>query len=101
MSPKLSLDILLELLFIFGALDVTDTFTTICIPRKIFSVEKKADLMADQNQNRPNPQTPADNAPKPKNEQQRQQAETERANKAPGSQDKQPGAPGADNNNQK
>lgn len=55
----------------------------------------KAKIMADQkNQNNQTNQN-APNKGEPMTEQQKQAAETERKNNAPGSQEKQPGAPGS------
>ncbi|ABI78828.1 hypothetical protein HNE_3250 [Hyphomonas neptunium ATCC 15444] len=93
---RLLLGILLEALFISGQMGVIHILSATCIKRNNLSVETKAKTMADQkNQNNQNSQN-APNKGEPMTEQQKQAAETERKNHAPGSQEKQPGAPGGD-----
>lgn len=60
----------------------------------------KAKTMADQkNQNNSNKQTAPNKGSPPVTEQQKQAAEAERTNQAPGSREKQPGAPSARSDN--
>jgi hypothetical protein len=90
------LGILLLFLFVFRPLDVIQHLRARCIQRKTLSVVTKANTMADhKNQPNQNNQT-APNKGAPMTEQQKQAAEAERTSHAPGSAEKQPGAPGAD-----
>ena len=77
--------------------DVIDFFRATCIRRNNISVDTKVEIMADhKNQNNSNNQTAPNKSNPPMTEQQKQAAEAERTNRAPGSQEKQPGAPRTD-----
>lgn len=88
-----------EVFICFTPPDVIHHLRARCIQRKTLSVATKAKTMADHknpnNQNNQNNQS-APNKGAPMTEQQKQAAEAERTSHAPGSQEKQPGAPGTD-----